>query len=233
MAVPNDETQSSLAKHRIRVLLVEDDAPIRARMAAILDGSEQLELVGAAADMEEGRRLCAATQPAVLITDLRLPDGSGLDLIRETRMAYPATEIMVVSALGDERNVLAAVEAGAAGYILKDSASVDLVGAVLDLMAGRSPISTSIARTIIRRVQEAPGAASPSAPPPPVLTERETDILWGIAKGFTYGEIAQRLGISRNTVMTHIKNIYRKLEVNSRGEAVFAAISQNIINIGD
>ncbi|HYD32505.1 MAG TPA: response regulator transcription factor, partial [Azospirillaceae bacterium] len=156
------------------------------------------------------------------------------DLIRETRQLYPAMEIMVVSVLGDERSVLAAIEAGAAGYILKDSAPVDLVGSVLDLVAGRSPISTSIARTIVRRVQGKP-AAPLTAPPPtlPALTERETDILWGIAKGFTYGDIAERLGISRNTVLTHIKNIYRKLEVNSRGEAVFTAINHKIINIGD
>jgi DNA-binding NarL/FixJ family response regulator len=141
-------------------------------------------------------------------------------------------EIMVVSVLGDDRIVLAAIEAGASGYILKDSTSVNLVGAVLDLVAGRSPISTAIARTIVRRVQDRP-ASAPIATPLPSLTEREIDILWGIAKGFTYGDIAERLDISRNTVMTHIKNIYRKLEVNSRGEAVYAAITQNIINISN
>lgn len=217
---------------RIRVMLVEDDAPIRERMAAILDASDALELVATAGSLAEAREKCAAHVPAVIVTDLKLPDGSGLDLIRETRRLYPAMEIMVVSVLGDERSVLAAIEAGAAGYILKDSASVDLVGAVLDLVAGRSPISTSIARTIIRRVQEKKTADAPENPAAPSLTEREIDILWGIAKGFTYSDIAERLGISRNTVLTHIKNIYRKLEVNSRGEAVFAAIHHKIINMG-
>lgn len=216
---------------RIRVLLVEDETHIRNRMAAILGGAAALELVAVAETLEQARALCAAHVPAVLVTDLKLPDGSGFDLIRETRRLFPAMEIMVVSALGDERSVLAAIEAGAAGYILKDSSSVDLVGSVLELMAGRSPISTSIARTIVRRVQAQP-AGAPPATPPPALTERETDILWGIAKGFTYGDIADRLGISRNTVLTHIKNIYRKLEVNSRGEAVFTAINHKIINIG-
>lgn len=216
---------------RIRVMLVEDDAPIRERMAAILGTADPLELVAVAATLEEARTLCAQQVPAVLVTDLKLPDGSGLDLIRENRRLYPAMEIMVVSVLGDERSVLAAIEAGAAGYILKDSRSVDLVGSVLDLVAGLSPISTSIARTIVRRVQ---GKPTPTDPPTPLpaLTERETDILWGIAKGFTYGDIAERLNISRNTVLTHIKNIYRKLEVNSRGEAVFTAINHKIIKIG-
>ena len=101
----------------------------------------------------------------------------------------------------------------------------------MDLVAGLSPISTSIARTIVRRIQGKP-AASDQAIPVPSLTGRETDILWGIAKGLTYADIADRLGISRNTVLTHIKNIYRKLEVNSRGEAVFTAINQKIINLG-
>lgn len=219
--------------HRIRVLLVEDDRPIRERMTAILRAADRVDLVAAAATLAEARALCAAHVPAVLVTDLKLPDGSGLDLIHENRRLYPAMEIMVVSVLGDERSVLTAIEAGAAGYILKDSTAIDLVGSVLDLVAGRSPISTSIARTIVRRVQSKPD--SPSATPPtepvPSLTERETDILWGVAKGLTYGDIAERLGISRNTVLTHIKNIYRKLEVNSRGEAVFAAINHNIINL--
>lgn len=216
---------------RIRVMLVEDDAPIRERMTAILGSADSLDLVGVAETLQEARALCAERLPAVLVTDLKLPDGNGLDLIRENRRLYPAMEIMVVSALGDERNVLAAVEAGAAGYILKDSRSVDLVGSVLDLVAGLSPISTSIARTIVRRIQGKP-VVDDAPSPVPALTERETDILWGVAKGLTYSDIAEKLGISRNTVLTHVKNIYRKLEVNSRGEAVFTAINQKIINLG-
>lgn len=219
--------QDQQANNRITIVLVEDDEPIRMRMAAILDAAVSLDLVAHAATLAEARVLVRHHRPAVLITDLRLPDGSGLDLIRETRRDQPATEIMVVSALGDERNVLDAVAAGASGYILKDSAPVDLVEATLGLVAGHSPISTSIARTIIRRMQDKP------AEPAPLLTDRETDVLWGIAKGLTYAELADSLGISRNTVMTHIKNIYRKLEVNSRGEAVFAAINQNIIVLGN
>lgn len=230
--LPGMESGAMPAVRRVRVMLVEDDAPIRERMAAILGNADGLELVGVAETLQQARSLCAERVPAVLVTDLKLPDGSGLDLIRETRRLYPAMDIMVVSALGDERNVLAAIEAGAAGYILKDSRPVDLVGSVLDLVAGLSPISTSIARTIVRRVQGKPAAGDPALPPPPSLTERETDILWGIAKGFTYADIAEKLGISRNTVLTHIKNIYRKLEVNSRGEAVFTAINQKIITLG-
>jgi DNA-binding NarL/FixJ family response regulator len=205
----------------IRVMLVEDDAPIRERMAAALGDDDGLDLVGMAATLADARLLCARLRPMVLITDLMLPDGSGIDLIREVRANDPAAEIMVVSALGNDQSVLEAVEAGAGGYILKDATSLDLSNAVRELVAGHSPISSSIARTIVRRVQ--PSAAGTAAPAAPKLTAREMDILWGIAKGYTYNDLADALGISRNTVPTHIKNIYRKLEVKSRSEAVFVA----------
>jgi DNA-binding NarL/FixJ family response regulator len=215
----------------ILVMLVEDDAPIRERMAAALGDDDGLDLVGMAATLADARLLCARLRPMVLITDLMLPDGSGIDLNREVRANDPAAEIMVVSALGNDQSVLEAVEAGAGGYILKDATSLDLSNAVRELVAGHSPISSSIARTIVRRVQRS--AAGTAAPAAPKLTAREMDILWGIAKGYTYNDLADALGISRNTVPTHIKNIYRKLEVKSRSEAVFVAIDRNMIKIGN
>lgn len=163
----------------------------------------------------------------VLITDLQLPDGHGFDLIRLARKQLPDMEIMVISMLGDEKSVVTAISAGASGFLLKDTQALNIVRNVHELLAGRSPISTSVARFIIRVVQQfdSPQVAQK------VLTDRETDILWGIAKGFIYKDVAEKLGISANTVPTHIKNIYRKLEVNSRGEAVFEAIQRGLINI--
>jgi DNA-binding NarL/FixJ family response regulator len=136
---------------------------------------------------------------------------------------------MVISVLADDRSVIEAIEAGAAGYLLKDADSIELVEAIEELRSGRSPISSSIARVIVRRLN-----GPPSAPPPPlasVLTARETDILWGIAKGFTYAELAQQLGISKQTVPVHVKNIYRKLEANNRSEAVFEASRLGLIRL--
>ena len=109
----------------------------------------------------------------------------------------PAAEIMVVSALGNDQSVLEAIEAGAGGYILKDAAPLDLSNSVRDLVAGHSPISSSIARTIVRRVQRSAPAVPAEANAK--LTSREMDILWGIAKGYTYNDIADLLGMSRNT----------------------------------
>lgn len=215
----------------IAVVLVEDDAPTRDQLAKAVRAGPGIELLAAADCLEAARTACERWKPAVLITDLKLPDGHGTELIREVRARLPATEIMVISVLGDEDSVVAAIRAGAAGYILKDAQPVDLVSAIHDLVDGRSPISAAIARYIIRKVQD--GSLRPGDVSKPLLTPRETDILWGIAKGFTYNDIANRLGLSRLTVPTHIKNIYRKLEVNSRSEAVFVAIERKLIRLGD
>jgi len=140
---------------------------------------------------------------------------------------------MVISILADERSVLDAIEAGAAGYLLKDADSIDLLDAIRDVMAGRSPISSRIARVLVRRLAEQGQVASDTekAADKPSLTEREMDILWGIAKGFTYGELADNLAISRQTVPVHIRNIYRKLQATNRSEAVFEASRLGLIKL--
>lgn len=234
-------SQPSAAGAPISIILVEDDPPTRDFLAVALAGGAEVRLLAAAGTLAEARAALAESGPPdVLITDLNLPDGHGCDLIREVRRNSPAVEIMVISVMGDEETVMAAVRAGASGYILKDAAPVDLIAAVRDLKEGRSPISAAIARHIIRHTRAAETSPSPvqasvqNAPPepqPPALTPREMDILWGIAKGFTYNDIAERLGISRHTVPSHIKNIYRKLEVNSRSEAVFAAVELKLIRL--
>jgi DNA-binding NarL/FixJ family response regulator len=139
---------------------------------------------------------------------------------------------MVISILGDEESVIAAIRQGATGYLLKDAFPTDIAATVRDLVAGHSPISASIARFIVRRTQVQPAAApAPQGLNTARLTPREIDILWGIAKGFSYADIAGHLGLSRQTVPGHIKNIYRKLEVNTRGEAVFEALQQGLIRL--
>ncbi|MBF5093883.1 response regulator transcription factor [Azospirillum sp. INR13] len=219
------------ADHVISVILVEDDAPTRDFLAASLAAGDGIALQASVGTLMEARTALERCRPSVLVTDLKLPDGHGSDLIREVRQSLPETEIMVISVLGDELSVMQAVRAGASGYILKDARPIDLIAAVHDLTNGRSPISASIARHIIRQTQAGPPAKTEEAPPP--LTPREMDILWGIAKGFTYNDIAARLGISRQTVPSHIKNIYRKLEVNSRSEAVYTAVERRIIKLSD
>jgi DNA-binding NarL/FixJ family response regulator len=218
-----------LSAQEITILLVEDDPPTLWRLQDAL--AKAGFDVAAAATLGEARASLAGRVPRVLLTDLQLPDGHGVDLIREVRLRHPDTEIMVISALGDEETVISAITVGATGYILKDAFPSDIAATVRDLVAGHSPISASIARFIVRRTQTS--VEPPRGPEIDTakLTPREIDILWGIAKGFSYAEIATNLGMSRQTVPGHIKSIYRKLEVHTRGEAVFEAVQQGLIKL--
>jgi DNA-binding NarL/FixJ family response regulator len=160
-----------------------------------------------------------------------LPDGHGVALIRALRTRQPAAEAMVISVLADDRTVIDAIEAGASGYLLKDSDAINIIDAIAELLDGRSPISPAIARTLVRRLANRDAAAVPPGEEVERLTPREMDILWGIAKGFTYGELAESLQISKHTVPVHIKNIYRKLHANNRSEAVYEASRRGLIRL--
>lgn len=212
-----------------RILLTEDDGPVRERLAALLRGWEGGELIDVCANLADSLAVIGTQPIDLLITDLKLPDGNGIEAIRALRVAQPEAEAMVISVLADEATVIRAIEAGASGYLLKDADSIDLVEAITELMAGRSPISSRIARVLVRRMggREKEGAPPPENP----LTAREMDILWGVAKGFTYGELAKHLGISRQTVPVHVRNIYRKLEASNRSEAVFEATRLGLIRL--
>jgi len=214
------------------IRLGEEAQRVRERRASLIEAWESGELVGTCDNLEKALAAIETKELDLLITDLKLPDGSGIEAIRRLRLHRPKAEAMVISVLADERTVLTAIEAGASGYLHKDADSIDLVEAITDLMAGRSPISPGIARVLVRRLSDRQeDGAQPAPGPRPTLTPRETDILWGIAKGFTYGELADRLGISRQTVPVHIRNIYRKLEASNRSEAVFEAARLGLIKL--
>lgn len=206
------------ARTRPRIVLVEDDQTLRERFAAILDAWPDGELLAACATLNEALAALREHSVDLLMTDLQLPDGHGIDAIRLLRALHPEADAMVISVLADDATVLEAIEAGAVGYLLKDADSIELVEAIEELRAGRSPISSSIARVLVRRMNAAPAQQGG-----PELTPRENEILRGIAKGFTYAELADWLGISRQTVPVHIKNIYRKLAASNRSEAVYEA----------
>ena len=174
----------------------------------------------------------------VLLTDLGLPDGSGLEVIRHATHLNPRCEPLVISMFGDEDNVLASIEAGALGYIHKDSAPDDIAQTILEMIAGASPISPMIARKVLSKYVSSK-AIAPAAPPNQaapvikkepgdrprvaVLSPREQEVLELISRGFSYAEIARLQAVTVHTVQTHIKNLYAKLSVHSKNEAVFEA----------
>ncbi|MBI5716431.1 MAG: response regulator transcription factor [Burkholderiales bacterium] len=213
-----------------RVLLLEDDPATRERLAHIVTSSPGLELAAAFGDLKSALAWLAAHEPPqVLLVDLQLPDGSGIDLIRAARRIAPAAEAMVISVFGDEAHVVSAIEAGATGYLLKDASGEEIAMAIARLLAGESPISSAIARHLLRRFRALPDAAPAAPAPPSPLTPREGEVLQLIAKGLSYQRIAEALAMSPHTVTTHIKQIYRKLAVNSRGEAVFEAQQMGLL----
>lgn len=215
------------------VMVVEDDPGFLARFCRIVSQAPELALMAAAGNLASARTMLERQVPDVLLTDLGLPDGSGIDLIRETAAKHPATDIMVISVFGDEQHVVDSIEAGATGYVLKDSLPEEFVSLITELRAGGSPISPAIARQLLRRMKTAASPASAGTPGSDalarLLSARETEVLGLIAKGFNFGEIARLLEVSPHTITAHVKKIYQKLAVHSRGEAVYEAIRMGLL----
>jgi DNA-binding NarL/FixJ family response regulator len=219
--------------HPLSVLLVEDEPATRVHLAASVRSHEGLHLAAEAATLAEGLAALEAHRPQVALVDLGLPDGSGLALIRAAAAQDPRPDIMVISAFGDEKSVLDAIEAGANGYLLKDGAEQQIAHSILRLVAGEAPISPAIAVHLIRRLR--PKQQQPSPPraaehSPDALTDREMDVLELVAKGLSYEEIGGTLRLRYNTIASYTKGIYRKLAVRSRGEAVFEARQMGLLD---
>lgn len=215
------------------VLIVEDDAVTRRALSLAIEAEPALKLLAAFDSVKPALEWLATEQADVLLTDLGLPDGSGLDIIRACAKRHPNCDIMVVTVSSDEASVLACIEAGASGYVLKDAGSMDVARAVLDLRAGGAPMSPAIARMVLARVRSTKRKAAPAPGGDiPGLTKREAAILDLIARGDSYGDVAKMLSVSVGTVQTHIKSIYGKLAVHSRGEAVFEAYRRGLLRLG-
>lgn len=213
----------------VTVALVEDDDGARARLVASICAEPTMRLAG---DWRTGAEALAHLEkeaPDVLLVDIGLPDMSGLEVVRAAAARHPACDILVVTVFGDEQTVLAALEAGARGYLLKGGALRDIKEDIRELRHGGSPLSPVIARQMLTRLQS--GAAKPkqSNHENPLLTPREGEILNAIARGFSYAESAKMLGISVQTVHTHLKHVYRKLAVHSKTEAVFEADKRGML----
>ncbi len=204
-----------------RIGIVEDNEEFRRSLADAVAADAGFALVGTAGDVRGGIELLTRQRPDMLLVDLGLPDGSGLELIRHAHRSLPECDVMVITVFGDERHVLDSIEAGANGYLLKSGLSHDLMGQLRALREGGSPISPVIARRLLLRL------GAPREPVPtedsPELSQREVLVLQYAAKGFNYDEIAQLIGVSRHTVMTYVKRSYRKLQVNSKVEALHEA----------
>ena len=214
----------------LKVALVEDDVAFQNSFAAALQCASDMALIGMAHNVAQARAMLRNGRPDVLVVDLGLPDGSGIDVIRAAHEAWPECGIMVSTTFADEKHVIASIEAGAAGYLLKDSSSEKIADEIRALHAGGSPISPRIARQILLRFRPAePVRPLPEPPLASPLSPREREALELITKGFSYDEIAELMQVSRNTVMTFVRRIYQKLEVRSKAEAIYEARNHGIL----
>lgn len=219
MSLPNSLPSAAV------VVIVEDDPRTRAHLCAAIEGHPELTLAASFERVQPAIAWLGEHHADVLLVDLGLPDGSGIDVIQACAARHPHCDIMVITMFGDEKNVLSAIEAGASGYLLKDADRLDVVHAVMELRTGGSPMSPLIARKVLMqaRVKEAANGGAAAQVDSVGLTKRETETLDLIARGYTYGEVARLLSVTVGTVQTHIKGIYGKLAVHSRSEAVFEA----------
>jgi DNA-binding NarL/FixJ family response regulator len=207
------------------ILLLEDLPEIRAWLSSLVLRVFPDAQIAEAARVHDALGLVSAIKFDLALVDLGLPDGSGVDVVSALRENQPETQSVVVTIHDDDDHLFPALQAGAFGYILKEQARELIIEQLQRISQGEPPLSPSIARRVMAyfAAKSKPQPASPSAVPHVSLTDRETEVLLRVAKGFTLPEIGQQLSLSRHTIADYVKQIYRKLNVSSRAEAALEA----------
>lgn len=221
---------------RIRVIIAEDHAVVREGTRQLLEREADLEVVGEAADGAQAVALVERLNPDVAIMDISMPVMTGIEATQRIKASHPNTAILMLTAYDDDQYVFALLEAGAAGYLLKDVPSAEVVRAVRSVYAGEPVLHPAIARKVLARFAEpaeqaqAPHAAHEGEP---VLTEREQEVLRLAACGLSNAEISARLYVSIRTAQVHLTHIFNKLGVGSRTEAVIAGLRSGLLRLED
>jgi DNA-binding NarL/FixJ family response regulator len=200
----------------IRVAIVEDNEKIREGLAVLIDGSEGFQCSAAYESAEEALRHLPSYNPDVVLMDIQLPRMSGIECVEKLKEKNPNVQVMMLTVFEDDEKVFKSIVAGATGYILKRTPAAELLAAIKEVHEGGSPMSDQIARKVVQAFQQ----MGKSSKETENLTEREMEILSFVAKGYQDQEIADQFFISVKTVRTHLRNIYQKLHVRSRTEAV-------------
>lgn len=216
---------SAFNSSTIHVLLVDDHAVVRKGIRDFLEEDPTIQVVAEAGDGDEAWALLSQRQPDVAVVDIRMPGLNGIELTKRIKAHYPNVRVLVLTAYDDEPYVFALLRAGADGYVLKTAESKELVRAVKTLASGKSVLDPEIAPKVIASLSGIQAVES--------LSERELQVLKGVAKGWTNREIGRALSISDRTVQGHLANVFGKLNVASRTEAVTVALQQGILTLED
>ena len=211
-----------------RIAILEDDPNVVLHFRDIIASAPDLVLGGVADCLADAGALCA-DRPDLLLSDIGLPDGSGLTFIPVIKAALPGCRVLVITAFGDRDTVVAALNAGADGYLLKDSGASVILDGVRATLDGGAPISAPAAVYLLERLRG--GGPSVAVPDAERLTPREIELLELFSRGHSYKLASRDLGISPLSVGNHVKSIYRKLQVHSRGEAVYEAVRRRQLNL--
>ena len=198
----------------IRVFLLDDHEVVRSGLRVLLEGEQDIEVVGEASTVEEALGRIGATRPNIAILDVRLPDGDGVDVCREIRSRHPEVAALMLTSFADDEALFSSIMAGASGYILKQVRGIDLVDAVRRVAGGESLLDPSMTARVFERLRKPPEQDEASA-----LTEQERKILDLIAEGMTNREIGERLFLSEKTVKNYVSNVLTKLGMSRRSEA--------------
>jgi DNA-binding NarL/FixJ family response regulator len=214
----------------IRVLLADDHQLVRSGLAALLAGTEDIEVVGTAADGAEAVELARRTLPAVVLMDLVMPNVDGVEATRQVLAELPGTQVVVLTSFSDQERIIAALDAGAIGYLLKDVEPAELVRGVRAAARGESPLDPKAARSLLSS-----RSPSPAGPPEQVsrterarieLTPREAEVLALLRQGLANKQIARSLGISQATVKAHLTSVFQRIGVTDRVQAAVWAERQ-------
>lgn len=213
-----------MSRDVIRVLIVDDHPVVRDGVRGLLTGEEDIEVVGEATNGKEAVRKAVAMSPHVVLMDLRMPQMNGVDAIRAMEERGVTAHVLVLTTFDTDQDVLAAIEAGATGYLLKDAPHEDLVRAVRAAARGETVLASSVGAKLVDQMRR---------PVKETLSDRELEVLRLVAGGASNRELAERLYISEATVKSHLVHIYTKLGVNDRAAAVGAAFDRGLLTPGE
>ena len=212
----------------VRVAVVDDQRLFTKGLSGLVDMLDGIEVVGVAFDGEEAVALCRKEEPDVVLMDISMPKMDGISATRQIRDLLPQTAIIILTGHEEDEHVFEGIKAGAQGYLLKDSEPEDLSRAIRMVHAGATIIAPDLAQKMLNTFESSPGS-SHLAPPP--LTERELEVIRALAQGMSDRQIAGTLVISEKTVRNHTSNIYRKLHIFDRTQAVIYAIREGVIDV--